>query len=248
MLDILLLNVHRRYLNYIPQYGGFLGIYLLAAFARQEGYQAKSFSGTLLEGQKRVDALCATGGVAMVGLYCDYDNVSENVFLCHYIKEKYHLPVVVGGPQATALREDFCRKSGCDALVRYEGELTLLELMNYFLEDVGDLASIRGISFLDNGKLITNPERPLIENLDRLPFIDEDCYLEPRQFFHGLSIMTGRGCPFHCAFCHEGAHTRKVRFRSVANVLAEIDDYLAKNKSENLYILFTDDTLTDAVS
>ena len=37
MLDILLLNVHRRYLNYIPQYGGFLGIYLLAAFARQEG-------------------------------------------------------------------------------------------------------------------------------------------------------------------------------------------------------------------
>ena len=244
MLDILLLNVHRRYLNYIPQYGGFLGIYLLAAFARQEGYQAKSFSGTLLEGQKRVDALCATGGVAMVGLYCDYDNVSENVFLCHYIKEKYHLPVVVGGPQATALREDFCKKSGCDALVRYEGELTLLELMNYFLEDVGDLASIRGISFMDNGKLITNPERPLIENLDRLPFIDEDCYLEPRQFFHGLSIMTGRGCPFHCAFCHEGAHTRKVRFRSVANVLAEIDDYLAKNKSENLYILFTDDTLT----
>ena len=35
-----------------------------------------------------------------------------------------------------------------------------------------------------------------------------------------------------------------MRFRSVANVLAEIDDYLAKNKSENLYILFTDDTLT----
>ena len=88
MLDILLLNVHCRYLNYIPQYGGFPGIYLLAAFARREGYQAKSFSGTLLEGQRRVDALYATGGVAMVGLYCDYDNVSENVFLCHYIKGK----------------------------------------------------------------------------------------------------------------------------------------------------------------
>ena len=52
------------------------------------------------------------------------------------------LPSLVG---CTALREDFCRKSGCDALVRYEGELTLLELMNYFLEDVGDLAMSKWI-------------------------------------------------------------------------------------------------------
>lgn len=244
MLDILLLNVHRRYVNYSPQYGGFLGIYLLAAFIKKEGYQAKSYSGTLVESHKIIDDLCGAGAVSMVGLYCDYENVTENIDLCRYIKEQYDLPVVVGGPQATALKKDFYVTSGCDAIVRYEGELTLLELMNYYLEEDGNLETICGISYLENGCLKTNTDRKLIENLDGLPFIDEDCYLEPKQYYKGLSIMTGRGCPFHCAFCHEGSHTRKVRFRSVNNVLAEIDLYLSKNTAENVYILFTDDTLT----
>lgn len=244
MLDILLLNVHRRYLNYSPQYGGFLGIYLLAAFVRQEGYLAKSYSGTLVESLKIIDDLCGVGAVSMVGLYCDYDNVTENIALCRYIKDKYDLPVVVGGPQATALNKKFYVTSGCDAIVRYEGELTLLELMNYYLEGVGNLQNVCGISYLKNGCLKTNTDRKLIENLDGLPFIDEACYLDPKQYYKGLSIMTGRGCPFHCAFCHEGSHTRKVRFRSVDNVLAEIDLYLSKTTDDNVYILFTDDTLT----
>lgn len=244
MLDILLLNVHRRYLNHHPQYGGFLGIYLLAAFLRQEGYQAKSHSATLVESQKIVDDLCGACTVSMVGLYCDYDNVTENIYLCHYIKYRYGLPVVVGGPQATALKEDFYIESTCDAIVRYEGELTLLELMNYYLEGIGNLSTICGISYMESGCLKTNEDRPLIENLDGLPFIDEECYLDPKYYYKGLSIMTGRGCPFHCAFCHEGSHTRKVRFRSVDNVLAEIDLYLSKNTADNIYILFTDDTLT----
>ena len=244
MLDILFLNVHRRYLNGEPTHGGFLGIYLLAAFARQEGYEAKSFSGTLEAGLRRVDKLCAAGKVSMVGLYCDYENVTENIFLSRHVKETYNLSVIVGGPQATALDENFFRESKCDAVVRYEGELTVLELMNFYLEEVGELEAIRGITYLRGDELIKNPERPPIKNLDALPFIDAACYLESEHFYRGLSLMTGRGCPFHCAFCHEGAHTRAVRFRSVENVLAEVDAYLKIWDGDELYILFTDDTFT----
>lgn len=243
-LDILLLNVHRRYLNYVPSHGGFLGIYVLAAFLRKMSYNAKSFSGTLLEGKAALDQLCSAGQVSMVGLYVDYENVSENIFLSRQIKERFHLPVVVGGPQATALGEHFSVESGCDAIVRYEGEVTLLELLNYFLEDMGSLAEILGIAYLKDGVFQVNEDRPLINNLDSLPFIDAECYLRPEDFQRGLSLMTGRGCPFQCAFCHEGTHTKRVRFRSIANVLKEIDAYLAQNDSDNLYILFTDDTLT----
>ena len=139
MLDILFLNVHRRYLNILPTHGGFLGIYLPAA-----------------------------------------------------------------------------RKQ-----LREMGE-HVLELMNFFPEEVGALEKI----------------------LDALPFIDKACYLEPKHFFRGLSIMTGRGCPFHCAFCHEGAHTRAVRFRSVENVLAEVDAFLKIWDGDELYIFLTDDTFT----
>ena len=113
-----------------------------------------------------------------------------------------------------------------------------------FLEDVGKLENILGIGYLRGEKQIKNFERPPIKNLDALPFIDEACYLEPEHFYRGLSLMTGRGCPFHCAFCHEGAHTRSVRFRSVENVLAEIDAYLKLWGDDELYIFFTDDTFT----
>lgn len=221
-----------------------MGIYLLAAFVRQEGYEAKSFSGTLESGLSHVENLCAAGEVAMVGLYCDYENVTENIFLGRHIKENYNLPVIVGGPQAVALKEKFFRESKCDAVVRYEGELTVLELMNYFLEEVGELEKIFGVSYLRGDELKINSERPPIKNLDALPFIDEACYLQPEHFYRGLSLMTGRGCPFQCAFCHEGAHTRTVRFRSVENVLAEIDAYLKLWRDDELYIFFTDDTFT----
>ena len=57
--------------------------------------------------------------------------------------------------------------------------------------------------------------------------------------------MTGRGCPFHCSFCHEGHHTRKVRFRSVENVIEEIKLYIETHEYiKDLHILFTDDTFT----
>lgn len=240
MLDILFLNVHRRYLDVEPTHGGFLGIYLLAAFARQEGFEAKSFSGTLEAGLRHLENL----EVSMVGLYCDYDNVTENIFLSRHIKETYNLPVIVGGPQATALDQNFFRESKCDAVVRYEGELTVLELMNFYLEEVGELEKIRGITYLRGDELIKTPERPPIKNLDALPFIDEACYLVPEHFYRGLSLMTGRGCPFRCAFCHEGAHTRAVRLRSVENVLAEVDAFLKNWSDDELYIFFTDDTFT----
>lgn len=244
MLDILFLNLHRRYLNIEPTHGGFLGIYLLAAFTRSEGFESKSFAGSLERGKRYLDELCNAEAVSMIGLYCDYENVTENIFLSRYIKDQFKIPVIVGGPQATALDEEFFRKSKCDAVVRFEGELTVLELMNFFLEDVGKLEKIHGISYLTSEGIQTNPDRKSIRNLDVLPFINEDCYLEPKQFYRGLSLMTGRGCPFHCAFCHEGSHTRAVRFRSVENILAEIDAYLEKWNGDDLTILFTDDTFT----
>lgn len=244
-LDILFLNLHRRYLNVEPNYGGFIGIYILSAFARQEGYEAKGYSGSLEKGLQILDELCAAEKVSMIGLYCDYENITENIFISRHVKEKYNLPVIVGGPQATALKENFFIVSKCDAVVRYEGEITVLELMNFYLEGVGELENILGTAYLTENGLKINSERPLIKNLDALPFIDAECYLDKENFYLNLGIMTGRGCPFHCAFCHEGAHTRQVRFRSVENVLAEVDAYL-KNfpADEEIYIFFTDDTFT----
>lgn len=242
--DILFFNLHRRYLNTNPSYGGFLGIYLLAAFLNHNGYAAQSYNGNLTAGKEWIDRACREGKVRMIGLYCDYENVTENIFLSRYIKETYHLPVIIGGPQATAFNAGFLADSQCDAAVLYEGELTCVDLLDCLLDGVKSKSDIQGIAYLENGELKRTPLRPVIKNLDALPFITPDCYLEPPAV-PMLSLMTGRGCPFHCAFCHEGSHTRQVRFRSVENVLSEIDQFLARcNKGRRPYILFTDDTFT----
>lgn len=238
--DILFFNLHRCYLAQQVQYGGFLGIFLLAAFINNNGYAAQSYAGGLEAGKRLLDEACQQKKAKMIGLYCDYENVTENIFLSRYIKERYQLPVIVGGPQATALKMPFFAQSLCDAVVRYEGELTVLALMNFFLEDVGKLSEIEGISYLTARCIVTTHDRNLIKNLDALPFIDEECFLETQRKHDVLNLMTGRGCPFHCAFCHEGHHTRKVRFRSVENVLSEIDLFLEDCPAEKIpYILFT---------
>ena len=155
-LDVLFLNLHRRCLNYEARHGGFLGIYYLSAFLRKEGYEAKGFAGTFLEGTRFVDGFCSSGNVSMIGLYCDYDNVNENIFLSHHIKEQYNLPVIVGGPQATALDEKFFTESKCDAVVLGEGELTVHELTRLFLNGSGELAKIHGIAYLTEKRTCKN--------------------------------------------------------------------------------------------
>jgi putative radical SAM domain protein len=243
--DILFFNLHRRYLNASPQFGGFLGIFTLASFLNENGYRAQSYAGQLTEGLRLIDEACQNHNIKMIGLYCDYENVTEVIFLSSYIKETYQIPVIVGGPQSTSLKKDFYIKSQCDAVVRYEGEITVLDLANYYIESLGVIDDIKGISYLKDNDVITHEEQDLIENLDALPFINDECYLVPKQDYTELSIMTGRGCPFHCSFCHEGHHTRKVRFRSVENVIEEIKTYIETHEYiKNLHILFTDDTFT----
>lgn len=242
-LDVLFMNLHRRYLNLDVKIGGFLGIYYLSAFLRANGYNAKGFSGTLRDGKNILDEFCSQSNISMLGLYCDYDNVTENIFISQYIKENYHIPVIIGGPQASALDYNFFLKSKCDAVVIGEGELTVFELAEHFINNKGSFDVILGINYIDSSKLVKNPKRPLIMDLDTLPFITEECYLEPVYFYQQFTIMTGRGCPFHCAFCHEGIG-KHVRLRSVENILDEIDAYIQKKCCKELYIYFTDDTFT----
>lgn len=243
--DIVFFNLHRRYLNMNTNYTVSNGIYNLSAFLNANGYRAQGFSGELCEGKNLLDKICSTHKTAAIGLYCDYENVTENIFLSKYVKETYGLPVFVGGPQATALDEKFINSAKCDVIVRYEGELTVLELLHYFIDGTGSLDKIKGIMYMDRDVLCQNHERELIENLNILPFVNDECRLIQNSNSKNLNIMTGRGCPFHCAFCHEGHHTKKVRLRSVENVLAEIEIFL-DNREENdsLYIYFTDDTFT----
>jgi anaerobic magnesium-protoporphyrin IX monomethyl ester cyclase len=152
-------------------------------------------------------------------------------------------PVVIGGPHATTCAEAVLEDREFDYAVRGEGERTLLELVQYLEEHSPPLHTVAGLSFRQNGVVQHNPPRPLIQDLDAIPFprreLSLDCALyRPAEICY---VVTSRACPYRCTFCASHAlWGNKVRFRSIPNVLEEIK-YLA-SLYERPFISIADDT------
>jgi radical SAM superfamily enzyme YgiQ (UPF0313 family) len=151
-----------------------------------------------------------------------------------YLKNRFpDIPIVVGGPHASADMEDVLSDSNIDWLVYYEGEYTLLELVEAIWNGKST-ENILGTAYCRNGKNIVNPPRPYIEDLDSLPFpawdlIDYKAYFKKQRFsiiykkHEYMPIFTSRACPFHCIYCHN-IFGKKFRARSPDNVMAEIHE------------------------
>ncbi|TWI64803.1 radical SAM superfamily enzyme YgiQ (UPF0313 family) [Desulfobotulus alkaliphilus] len=242
MYDLLIVNVHRQYdaLPYLA--GDWLGIYQLSAFLEENGYPAKAFAGYAHEADDLLENEIDSG-VKIIGFSCDYENQQEVIQLCRKVKDQWGLPVIVGGPQAVALGEDFLIKSCADAIVRGEGELAALELMHFFIDRTGKIEDILGITFLKDGICVNNPDQPLIKNLDSLPFPKPHHNIGTWFRRNSAAFITGRGCPFNCSFCYEGGNMRGVRWRSIENVMTELKEVL-DSRPDIKYVLFTDDTFT----
>jgi radical SAM superfamily enzyme YgiQ (UPF0313 family) len=241
MYELLILNVHRQY-DAEASRADWIGVYLLAAFMDRNGHPSRAFAGYAHEAAELIESEMEFG-VNVIGLSCDYENQTEVEELSREIKDQWHIPVIVGGPQSIALGEDFFARSKADVVVRGEGEIPLLALLNFYVDGTGKLDNIRGISFLDDGKLVRTVDQEPIMNLDALPFPDPKLILDSWFRRNTASFLTARGCPFQCAFCYEGGNTKIVRYRSVENVMSEVRQVL-EEQPDIRYFLFTDDTFT----
>lgn len=134
------------------------------------------------------------------------------------------ISVVMGGAHPTALPEETVKNEEVDIVVRGEGEYTFLELTKK-IESKGQLKDVSGITYKENGKVISNPNRPLIQNLDELPFPARHLVLGGENYPPGVfgKIFASRGCPYNCIFCApKMTWGKKVRYRSPKNVIEEI--------------------------
>lgn len=143
------------------------------------------------------------------------------------------IKVVVGGPHPTALPEDTVEQPNIDIVISGEGEITFFDLVN--IVDKGlDLGDVKGIVYKDkNGKTHKTLTRPLIKDLDELPFPARDLF--PLDIYYppptkrisnkkSGNMITSRGCPYKCTYCMASYIWRhKIRFRSVKNVVDEIE-------------------------
>ncbi|MDI6826393.1 MAG: radical SAM protein [Candidatus Aenigmarchaeota archaeon] len=135
-------------------------------------------------------------------------------------------PIIVGGTQPTLMPEETIKIPYFDVVVIGEGELTLLELI-IALRKGKDLKNVKGILFKKNRNIAKTLPRPFIKNLDLLPFPAKDTLINEKDYPSYImgSIISSRGCPYHCAFCCNAIKWKStVRFRSPQNVVEEIEE------------------------
>lgn len=179
----------------------------------------------------------------IVGFSAMTDNYLNSLRLAKVCKSvDENIKTIIGGPHVSFTDEQTLQDSSdIDIVARGEGEITMLELCKLILQkEHNSFSNIRGITYRDeNSKIIKNSGRPLIENLDTLPYPAREL-LGPIQ--KNVGIQTGRGCPGGCKFCVASAMSGgRVRTRSVENVVNEIIELKVRGAER---FNFLDDTFT----
>lgn len=155
-------------------------------------------------------------------------------------KERSDIKIVVGGPQFTFIpRLTMRRLPQLDFLIKKEGEIPFLKLVEKLRENDLDFRDVPNLVYRKDGKIFENPiERPPL-NLDEYPspyltgVLDE--YLDGRCRYLGL--QTSRGCPFNCAYCVWNIQSTfegfpRIRYFSTNRVIEEIRYIKNKVKSD----------------
>lgn len=113
-----------------------------------------------------------------------------------------------------------------DSVVRFEGEMTLLELADV----IGIRKSwrgVQGIAYRNGQDVVTTPMRPLIDDLDQFPYPERDFEPETALGFNAMPLLASRGCARTCSFCsiqtfYRTAPGKIVRTRKPARVVEEM--------------------------
>ena len=166
------------------------------------------------------------------------------------VKRRTGALIVLGGVDPT-FRPELVDHPAVDLVCRGEGEFAVAELLDA-LDRGEDYAGIPGFWAKRDGRRCENAVRPLLEDLDALPFPEKSLYLERYPHFRDYPIkffLAGRGCPYGCTYCANHGlrelypnRNRYVRFKSPGYLLAEMRRALARYPAR--LIGFNDDLFT----
>ena len=163
------------------------------------------------------------------------------------LKPAVRVPFIFGGLHPSALPEVVLRDPEVDFVCRGEGEETIVELADA-LAAGRPVDGIRNLCWREGGGVRVNPLRPLIADLDSLPFPKRDHFYRAGAFKTMLHVLTARGCPFSCTYCvnsflHDKLYKEipgrapLVRQRSPESVVAEIRDAAARWPIDHIFFI-----------
>ena len=242
-----------------------LGILYIAAHLEAKGVDVGVFDSTFVRADDFVRAV-QESKPAVVGIYANMLTRKRVLPMIRSAKQ-VGARVVVGGPDPANWPGEYL-DHGADAVVFGEGEETLEELATFWQAHPGrdgdDLSGIAGVVWREttrgrDGQLtglvagqdfVRNMPRRQLPDLDKQPnparhLIDIDAYMRTWRRHHGqgsVSLITARGCPFHCTWCSHAVYGHSHRRRSPAHVADEVESIVERYDPELLW--YADDVFT----
>ncbi len=228
---------------FVPGHLPHLGIAILAAVVRKEGYRTAIIDAVSLNyNVKQVVDEVVSLKPRYIGLTAMTHNITSVAYLSEIFKRLLpEAKIILGGVHITAATEMTYKKypSLFDACVIGEGEDTICELLRA-LDGKRSLENILGVAWREeDGTVRKTARRPDIKDMDRLPFPAWDL-LPSMNDAHGYGttfisagqgksnhLMTSRGCPAHCVFCDTSVNGNALRGYSPEYVL-EMMEILTK--------------------
>ncbi len=243
------------------------GVRTISSVLKEAGHDVKLVFMTLSEDYSKnylksellqLEKICKGSDLIGISSYASTSKRAEKI-IC-FLKQRLDIPIVYGGVHATISPEDCIKHS--DIVCVGEGEEAILDLVDA-IEKNKPLDKIKNLWIKKDNKIIKNPVRKIIDEIDKIPLPDfdiENHYILERgvvrkfkeqDLVGQIFFLTGRGCPYGCDYCsnsffnklYEGKRKKILRWHSPEYVIKGI--LYLKNKFPSLgYFDIRDDTFS----
>ncbi len=219
-----------------------LGLLYLSSYLRARGFAVEIYDSTF-GSREELFRILESQPPATLGIYANLMTRPSVVGIVrHALACGWR--VIVGGPEPANYPGQYLA-AGAHIVVSGEGELALESILR------GDaLENVAGLCLLRAGRAVNTGPARLLADLDAQPWpdrerIDMERYLSAWRERHGagsVSVITARGCPYHCRWCSHSTYGKTHRRRSPAAVVDEVQWILERYRPEQLWV--ADDVFT----
>ncbi|MDP8297910.1 MAG: radical SAM protein [Candidatus Orphnella occulta] len=219
-----------------------LGIMHISSFLKDRGHRVEAIAANYSDIKKKIKS----GSFKVIAYSVSTLLLDFYISLNARIKNEFDVFSIFGGPHPTLIPEIIYNNSHIDCICRGEGELVMLELAEKMSRNE-PIFNIKNLWVKENNRVFKNPLRPLIQDLDSLPFPDRQLFTDTGISDQGkINVITSRGCQYECSYCAQPAYNRlysdserRVRRRSPQDVINEIME--VKKVIRPTFIKFEDD-------